>query len=76
VRPPPANWHEAAQLARRTELVLAGGIDAASVADAIRAVRPWGVDASSGLEQSPGVKTPRKIFDYVRAARAAAAELQ
>ena len=70
-----ADWSAAARWARRTRLVLAGGLHAGNVADAIAAVRPWGVDVSSGVEDSPGVKSPRKIFEFVRAARAAFGEL-
>lgn len=70
-----ADWSVAARWARRTRLVLAGGLHAGNVAEAIAAVRPWGVDVSSGVEESPGVKSPRKIFEFVRAARAAFGEL-
>src|SRR5690606_32087585 len=45
-----ADWREARELAARTELILAGGLDPGNVGDAIRAVRPWGVDVSSGVE--------------------------
>jgi phosphoribosylanthranilate isomerase len=67
-----ADWQAAAQLARTTQLVLAGGLNATNVADAIAAVRPFGVDVSSGVEASPGVKNPTKIHEFVRRARAAA----
>lgn len=70
------DWDEAARLAQRTQLVLAGGLNAANVAAAIRRVRPWGVDVSSGVESSPGVKSPAKIMEFVRVARAAFEELQ
>lgn len=65
------NWDEAARLARETHLILAGGLNAHNVADAIRAVRPFGVDVSSGIESSPGVKSPEKMTQFVQAARAA-----
>ena len=65
------DWDEAARLAQRTRVVLAGGLNAANVAAAIRRVRPWGVDVSSGVEQAPGVKSAQKINEFVRAARAA-----
>lgn len=67
-----ADWSVARQLAQRTHLVLAGGLDAANVADAIRAVRPWGVDVSSGVESAPGIKDAGKIREFVARAKAAA----
>jgi phosphoribosylanthranilate isomerase len=50
---------------------LAGGLNATNVGGAIRAVRPFAVDVSSGVEQSPGVKSPEKIEAFVRAVREA-----
>jgi phosphoribosylanthranilate isomerase len=67
-----SDWHGAAQLARTTELVLAGGLNATNVADAIATVRPFGVDVSSGVEASPGIKDPARIHEFVQRARAAA----
>jgi phosphoribosylanthranilate isomerase len=71
-----ADWGRAAELARQTELILAGGLSAQNVAEAIQAVRPFGVDVSSGVESEPGVKDPAKIHEFVRATRAAAARLE
>jgi phosphoribosylanthranilate isomerase len=71
-----SDWQEAAMLARSHELVLAGGLDAANVGTAIAAVRPFGVDVSSGVEDAPGVKNPAKISEFVRAARAALNEIE
>ena len=68
------DWDAAAQVARRAELILAGGLNPANVAAAIRHVKPFGVDVSSGVEQSPGLKSPQKIAQFVAAARAAAVE--
>jgi len=65
------DWHEAAALARQTGLILAGGLHAGNVAEAIDRVRPVGVDVSSGVESAPGRKSPQKIFDFVKAARVA-----
>ena len=65
-----ADWSEARDLARGRELILAGGLTPANVADAIRAVRPWGVDVSSGVEQPRGKKDPVKIREFVARARA------
>jgi len=69
------DWNAAAGVARRAQLILAGGLDPANVADALRQVRPFGVDVSSGVEASPGIKSPEKIRQFVAAARAAALEI-
>lgn len=66
-----ADWTEAAGLARATQLVLAGGLDAANVAAAVREVRPFGVDVSSGVERARGVKDVARIREFIGAARAA-----
>ena len=71
-----ADWSRAAALAGRTKLVLAGGLDARCVGDAIRAVRPHGVDVSSGVEATRGVKDPGMIREFVEAARDAARALE
>ena len=70
------DWQAAAALARRGRLVLAGGLNADNVGEAIRLVRPWGVDASSGLERERGTKDPQLVARFVRAARVAAAALE
>jgi phosphoribosylanthranilate isomerase len=51
--------------------VLAGGLDAGNVAEAIRVTRPWGVDACSRLESAPGIKDPEKVARFIQAARTA-----
>jgi phosphoribosylanthranilate isomerase len=66
-----ADWPAAAGLARRTQLVLAGGLDPSSVAEAVRAVRPFGVDVSSGVERERGVKDAALVREFIRAAREA-----
>jgi phosphoribosylanthranilate isomerase len=65
------DWSAAAQLAPRTQLILAGGLKPTNVAAAIAAARPFGVDVSSGVESAPGVKDPARIHEFVRNARAA-----
>ena len=64
-----ADWTMAASIAAAGELVLAGGLDAANVGAAIATVRPFGVDVSSGVERSRGVKDVTLIRDFVAAAR-------
>jgi phosphoribosylanthranilate isomerase len=49
-------------------IILAGGLGADNIADAIRRVRPWGVDACSRLERAPGLKDYEKMRRFVRAA--------
>jgi phosphoribosylanthranilate isomerase len=60
--------HPALDPGRR--FMLSGGLNAGNVAQAIRRTRPWGIDASSGLESAPGVKDVAKITAFVAAARA------
>jgi phosphoribosylanthranilate isomerase len=65
------DWDHAAQIAHRTCLVLAGGLNPENVQEAIIRVHPWGVDVSSGVESSPGVKDSGKIAAFVVAAKQA-----
>jgi phosphoribosylanthranilate isomerase len=67
----PCDWTTAQRLARRTQLVLAGGLDADNLGSAVSAVRPFGVDVSSGVEERPGVKSPAAIVRFAAAARSA-----
>jgi phosphoribosylanthranilate isomerase len=65
-----ADWDEAHGLARVTEVILAGGLTADNVGDAVRFVQPWGVDVSSGVERARGEKDPAKIEEFVARVRA------
>jgi len=67
-----SDWTQAAPLSTRTQLILAGGLNAANVAAAIREVGPFGIDVSSGVERAPGIKDPARIHEFVQAARHAA----
>jgi phosphoribosylanthranilate isomerase len=64
-----ADWNGAAELAKKYPLLLAGGLTPENVAEAIRRVKPWGVDVASGVESTPGVKDPSKMKAFVQAVR-------
>jgi len=64
-----ADWQGAARLARLCPLMLGGGLTPENVADAVRAVRPLGVDVASGVESGPGIKDRDKIMRFVASAR-------
>jgi phosphoribosylanthranilate isomerase len=70
------DWSQAAAVAQKRRVVLAGGLTPDNVASAIRAVRPFGVDVSSGVEASPGVKDFEKVTQFIANARLAFEELQ
>ena len=63
------DWSRAAGIALTRRVVLAGGLTPLNVADAIGAVRPFGVDVSSGVEASPGVKNLDKVARFLENAR-------
>lgn len=65
------DWEAARAIAATRRLVLAGGLTPDNVADAVRLVRPWGVDVASGVERSPGVKDAGKVKAFVQAVRSA-----
>jgi len=55
------DWSVAAAIARRRPVVLAGGLTSGNVGDAIERVRPFGIDVSSGVEMTPGIKDHERI---------------
>ncbi len=69
------DWTRAASFADHGQMILAGGLAEDNVREAIRTVRPWGVDVSSGVESLPGYKDYELIRRFVSAVRAAEKEL-
>ncbi|PWH19700.1 MAG: N-(5'-phosphoribosyl)anthranilate isomerase [Anaerolineae bacterium] len=65
------DWQVAASMAEQMPLLLAGGLTPENVAEAIRRVKPWGVDVASGVESSPGIKDFAKIKAFICNARTA-----
>jgi phosphoribosylanthranilate isomerase len=63
------DWHRAAEMAARHDIILAGGLRPDNVAEAIARVRPSGIDVSSGVEVSPGVKDHDKLRSLFEALR-------
>ncbi len=68
------DWAFAQEVPVGERLILAGGLDTDNVAGAIERTRPFGVDATSGVEASPGRKDPVRLREFVAAAKAAAPE--
>jgi phosphoribosylanthranilate isomerase len=71
----PISWALAREAGGRGRVILSAGLTPETVGDAVRVARPWGVDVASGVEAAPGRKDPVKVARFIRAARAAAAEI-
>ena len=65
------NWDLCRRIGERFELpvILAGGLDPDNVQEAMRIVKPYGVDVSSGVERAPGIKDPEKIKIFIKKVR-------
>jgi phosphoribosylanthranilate isomerase len=68
------DWSQVADLPQRRRVVLAGGLNAANVAEAVERVRPWGVDVVSGVEASAGRKDPVALAAFIETAKDALSE--
>jgi phosphoribosylanthranilate isomerase len=64
------DWHVLEKLDLELPFMVSGGLTAGNVAEALRVTRAGGVDISSGVERTPGVKDPEMIRAFIRAARA------
>jgi phosphoribosylanthranilate isomerase len=62
-------WEIVSDLELRKPLILAGGLDHKNVGLAIEAVKPYGVDVSSGIELKPGKKNKRKLREFIKVVR-------
>jgi phosphoribosylanthranilate isomerase len=69
------DWRLAEGAPRGKRIILAGGLTPENVGEAIKLVRPWGVDVSTGVEYKPGRKDPAKMRLFIAAAREAGAEV-
>ena len=69
------DWSLARKVVPISPVVLAGGLNPENVGQAIREVRPYGVDVSSGVESAPGTKLKKKINAFVKAVHSADAEI-
>jgi phosphoribosylanthranilate isomerase len=67
------DWKTAAPgiqtISEKVKVVVAGGLNSTNVADAIRILKPWGVDVVSGVEARPGKKDPLKVRSFINAIR-------
>jgi phosphoribosylanthranilate isomerase len=64
------DWNVLAKLELKLPYLVSGGLTADNLAEAVRVTRAGGVDVSSGVERSPGIKDPEMIRRFIRAARA------
>ena len=68
------DWRLAEGAPGGVRLMIAGGLTPENVGEAIRLIRPWGVDVATGVEARPGQKDPRKLRRFIELARAAGDE--
>jgi len=71
-----ADWTQAAMLARQVPIMLAGGLRPENVEEAVKMVRPLGVDVSSGVESRPGLKSHPSLLAFIAAVRRVSTSLE
>ena len=64
------NWSDIAQINTKLPVILAGGLDPSNISNAISQVNISGVDVSSGVESSPGIKDLNKVRDFIKQVKA------
>jgi len=64
-------WALAREATRHGRIILSGGLRPETVAEAVRTIRPFGVDVSSGVERRPGLKDHEKVREFIVAVRRA-----
>ncbi|MHB8896930.1 MAG: phosphoribosylanthranilate isomerase [Candidatus Geothermincolia bacterium] len=65
------DWKMVKLIEGSPRVIIAGGLGPANVGEAVKMARPYGVDASSGIEKSPGVKDPVLMYKFIEKARKA-----
>lgn len=68
------DWDMAVEAKASGRIILSGGLNPDNVGEAVRRVRPYAVDASSGVESAPGRKDPDRVLRFIKEARAASAD--
>lgn len=63
------DWELIRELKTERKLILAGGLRPENVGDAVHALSPYGIDTASGVEESPGKKSARKVAEFIETAR-------
>ena len=58
------DWHKANECSKYGRIIIAGGLDASNASEAVNIAQPWGVDISSGVESSPGIKDADKMREF------------
>ena len=63
------DWEQASKYSSLGKLILAGGLNSENVIEAVKKVKPWGVDVCSGVEKEPGIKDMKKVANFIEKIR-------